>query len=123
MIDEELTQKIIAACIEVHKELGAGLLESSYERCLCHELMLRGLSFQCQLPLPIVYKGITIDCGYRLDIVVEGKVVLEIKSIEKTLAVHEAQLLTYLKIGGYRVGLLVNFNVPRLVDGITRRVL
>lgn len=123
MIEEDLTQKIIAACVDVHKGLGAGLLESSYEKCLCHELMLRGLQFRCQVELPVAYKGVRIDCGYRLDIVVEGKVLLEIKSVEKIIPVHEAQLLTYMRLGGYRVGLLINFNVVRLVDGITRRVL
>jgi GxxExxY protein len=120
---EALTEQIIAAAIEVHKELGAGLLESSYERCLCHELSLRGISYVCELQLPVNYKGMRVDCGYRVDIVVANAVVLEIKAVERIEKIHEAQLLTYLRLGGWKVGLLINFNVPVLKDGIKRRVL
>jgi GxxExxY protein len=123
MIEEELTGRIFAACIEVHSQLGPGLLESSYELCLCHEFSQRGISFQRQMEMPIIYKGFKIDCGYRLDIVVEQRVVLELKSVEKIMPIHEAQLLTYLRLSGHHVGLLINFNVKRMVDGIARRVL
>jgi GxxExxY protein len=116
------TAPIIGAAIEVHRALGPGLLESAYEECLCHELHLRGLVFQRQVDLPVPYKGLQLDCGYKLDLVVEHEVVLELKSIEKILPVHEAQLLTYLKLSGKRVGLLINFNVPLLTRGIIRRV-
>ncbi|MCL5283085.1 MAG: GxxExxY protein [Planctomycetes bacterium] len=103
--------------------LGPGLLESAYEECLCHELKLRGLSFERQRPLPIGYKGISLECGYRLDLLVESAVVVEIKAVSAIEPIHEAQLLTYLRIGGWKVGLLVNFNVPILKNGIRRRVL
>jgi GxxExxY protein len=118
-----LTQEIIGAAIEVHRVLGPGLLESAYRRCLCHELRLRGLEFQIELALPVLYKGELLDCGYRLDLLVAQTVVIELKSVEKVLPVHEAQLLTYLRLSGKRVGLLINFNVPLLKDGIVRRVL
>ena len=117
------TAPIIGAAIEVHRALGPGLLESAYEECLCHELHLRGLAFQHQVDLPVPYKGLKLDCGYKMDVVVEDEVVLELKSIEKILPVHEAQLLTYMKLSGKRVGLLINFNVPLLTRGIIRRVL
>ena len=100
LYEEELTEKIIGAAIEVHRHLGPGLLESAYEECLCHELNLRGLSFWRQKPLPIEYKGIKLDCSYRIDVVVENKVILELKCVENITPVHEAQLLTYMKIGG-----------------------
>ena len=121
--DEKTTEAILGGAIEVHRELGPGLLESAYEECLCHELGLHGLRFERQTPLPVVYKGIALDCGYRLDVVVEDSVVLELKSVEQLLPIHEAQLLTYLRLSGKRVGLLLNFNVPVLKDGIVRRVL
>ena len=117
------TSSIIGAAIEVHRHLGPGLLESTYEECLCHELHLRGLDFKCQLELPVLYKGLKLDCGYRIDIIVQDEVVLELKSVERILPIHEAQLLTYLKLAGKKVGLLVNFNVPLLTQGIIRRVL
>jgi GxxExxY protein len=123
MINEELTQNVIGALIEVHKHTGPGLLESAYQHCLYRELTLRGLRFEHEVNLPVVYKGVRIDCGYRLDVVVEGLVLLELKSVEKLVPIHEAQLLTHMKLGGYRVGLLVNFNVKLMIDGITRRVL
>jgi GxxExxY protein len=119
----EITEQIIGAAIEVHRVLGPGLLESAYEECLCHELKLRGLSFERQRPLPVEYKGIKLDCGYRLDLLVENAIVLEIKAVSAIEPVQEAQLLTYLRIGGWRIGLLVNFNVPVLKNGIRRRVL
>ena len=119
----EITEQIIGAAIEVHQVLGPGLLESAYEECLCHELKLRGLSFERQRPLPVEYKGIELECGYRLDLLVENVIVVEIKAVSAIEPIHEAQLLTYLRIGGWRIGLLVNFNVPVLKNGIRRRVL
>ena len=118
---ENLTESIIGAAIEVHKELGPGLMESAYEECLCHELSVRNLPFKRQVPLAISYKNIKLDCGYRLDIVVGNTVVLELKSVEDILPIHEAQLITYLKLSKMPVGLLINFNVPLLKDGIVRR--
>ena len=123
LILEDLTEEIIGAAIEVHKELGPGLMESAYEECFCHELHLKHLKFQRQVPLPVQYKDIRLDCGYRLDVVVEDAVIIEIKCVEKVIPVHEAQLLTYLKMTQRRVGLIINFNVPRLVTGIVRKVL
>ena len=120
---EEITQVILGAAIEVHKTLGPGLLESVYEVCLCHELDLRGLHYVRQVDLPVTYKGRELDCGYRLDMVVEDAVILELKSVEKLLPIHEAQLLTYLRLSGKTVGFLINFNVPVLKQGIVRRVL
>jgi GxxExxY protein len=118
----ELSSQVIAACIEVHKHLGPGLLESAYEECLSYELRERHLSFARQQPLPIVYKGVHLDCGYQMDIVVGGKVILELKSVEKLLPIHEAQLLTYLKLTNLSLGLLINFNVPVLIHGVKRMV-
>jgi GxxExxY protein len=123
LIEEQLTESIIGAAIEVHRELGPGLLESAYEECLCHELHLRALAFQRQVELPVAYKGIKLDCGYRLDIVVGGSVVLELKSIDHILPIHQAQLLTYLRLSGKRVGLIINFNAAVLKNGIVRKVL
>ena len=123
LVSEELTEKIIGAAIEVHRVLGPGLLESAYEECLCHELRLRGLKFQRQVALPVNYKAINLDCGYRVDILVEGAVVLELKCVEHILRVHEAQLLTYLKLLDQRVGLILNFHVSTLTrGGIVRKV-
>ena len=124
LLQEELTEKIIGAAIEVHRALGPGLLESAYEECLCRELSLRRIAFQRQVPLPVEYKGVKLDCGYRLDLVIEDAVVLELKCVEHVLPVHEAQLLTYLKLTGKRIGLIINFNVATLVrGGIVRKVL
>jgi GxxExxY protein len=120
--ENRLTEVIIGAAIEVHRELGPGLLESAYRECLCHELKLRGLRFEYEVPLPVQYKGVKLDCGYRLDIVVEDQVILELKTVEKLLPIHEAQLLTYLKMKKCRLGLLINFQVPVLKDGIKRIV-
>ena len=120
---EELTEKIIGAAIEVHRALGPGLLESAYEECLCHELNLRGLRFLRQVSVPVKYKGINLDCGYQLDIIVEGIVILELKSIDRIASIHEAQLLTYMKLLTKPVGFIINFNVPVLRSGIVRKVL
>jgi len=118
----ELTEKIIAAAIEVHRTLGPGLLESAYEDCLCRELALRGIPFERQKPLPVEYKGMKIETSYRIDILVANAVVVEVKSVETILPIHEAQLLTYLRLGGWKVGLLLNFNVPLMKQGIRRVV-
>jgi GxxExxY protein len=118
----QLTEKVIGACIEIHKTLGPGLLESAYEECLCHELRLAGLRFERQRSLPVAYKGVQLDCGYRLDVVVEDKLIVELKSVEALAPIHDAQLLTYLKLSGITVGLLINFNVPVLRRGIKRIV-
>jgi GxxExxY protein len=112
LLQEELTEQVIGAAIEVHRELGPGLLESAYEECLCHELQLRKLSFQRQVAVPVLHKGISLDCGYRLDIVTADALILELKCIDKVSPIHEAQLLTYLKLTGKRVGLILNFLVP-----------
>jgi GxxExxY protein len=120
---EELTEKILGAAIEVHKALGPGLLESASEECLCHELNLRGLRFQRQIKVPVIYKGISLDCGYQLDIMVEETVILELKSTERITSIHEAQLLTYMKLLSKPVGFIINFNVAVLRTGIVRKVL
>ena len=117
-----LSSTIIGAAIEVHKALGPGLLESAYEECLCHELTLKDISFERQKPLPVEYKGTKLDCGYRLDIIVENTIILELKSCEKVEPIHKAQLLTYLKLSGLHLGLLLNFNMPVMRDGIVRVV-
>ena len=118
----KFTDKVIGACVEIHRQLGPGLLESAYEECLCSELAQYGLQFERQRPLPVVYKGVHLDCGYRLDIVVEKAIVLELKAVEKLLPIHEAQLLTYLKLTGLTLGLLLNFNVPVFKYGVKRIV-
>ena len=118
----KLSSKIISAAIEVHKALGPGLLESAYEECLCHELHLRKISFERQKPLPLIYKGNSLDCGYRLDVVVENTIIVELKSCEKFEPIHKAQLLTYLKLSNLNLGLLLNFNVPMMREGILRVV-
>ena len=119
-MENEITERIIGAAIEIHRHLGPGLLESAYEACLCYELSQLGLRFQRQLEVPVLYKGVKLDCGYRLDLLVEDSVIVEIKSTESLLPVFAAQLLTYLKICGKRVGLLINFNVPVLRNGLKR---
>ena len=123
LVDEALTEQIIGAAMEVHRQLGPGLMERVYQTCLAYELDVRGIKWEREKPLPIVYKGTQLDCGYRLDFLVEDKVVVELKAVEQLLPIHEAQLLTYLKISGCKVGLLINFNVPLLKNGIKRRVL
>jgi GxxExxY protein len=123
LMHEHVTSAIIGAAIEVHKFFGPGLLESAYERCLCHELDLRGIRYQHQQQLPIEYKGIRLENGYRIDLLVEDTVIVELKCVEAIAPVHEAQLLTYMRLTGKRVGLIINFYVPVLKDGILRRVL
>jgi len=119
----ELTQEVIGAAIEVHQALGPGLLESAYEECLCRELELRQVPFERQVALPLSYKGVQLKYGYRVDVLVDERVVVEIKALDHLLPIHEAQLLTYLRLGKWKVGLIVNFNVPVLKEGIRRRVL
>ena len=118
-----MTEQIIGAAIEVHRTLGPGLLEATYQACLAREFSLRQLPYEQEKPLPVVYKGVAVDCSYRVDFLVAGKVVVELKTVEAFAPVHEAQLLTYLRLSGCRVGLLINFCVPTLKDGILRRVL
>ncbi len=119
----DLTQKIIGAAIEVHRVLGPGLLESAYERCLVYELEKLGLRVETQKSLPIVYKEVDIEAGYRIDVLVEGQVVIELKAVERFTDVHEAQILTYLKLSGCKVGLLINFDVKLLKNGVRRFVM
>ena len=116
------TELIIGAAMGVHRELGPGLLESAYESCLAYELAERGLAVRRQVPLPVVYRTVHLDCGYRIDLVVEDKVIVEIKAVESLSPIHEAQLISYVKLSGCKVGLLINFNVLLLKDGIRRRV-
>jgi GxxExxY protein len=123
MPDNELTQEIIGAAIEVHRLLGPGLLESAYEECFCHELHLRKLNFERQRPIPVVYKAVKLESGYRLDLLVEAKVIVELKSVDALGPLHEAIILTYMRLSGHRLGLLINFNVPMLKDGIRRYIL
>jgi GxxExxY protein len=118
-----LTGEIIGAAIEVHRYLGPGLLESAYTKCLMRELSLRGMRFKHECPLPVAYKGVRLDSGYRVDLLVEDAVVVEVKAVESLAKIHEAQLITYLRLGGWTVGLLINFNVDVLRNGIRRRVL
>ncbi|HEX9248269.1 MAG TPA: GxxExxY protein [Gemmatimonadaceae bacterium] len=120
MTDNELTHTIIGAAIEVHRQLGPGLLESAYEECLARELTVRGLGYQRQKAVPVVYKEVKLECGYRMDILVEDRIVLELKSVEALNPVHEATILTYLRLSGRSLGLLINFNVAILKDGIHR---
>ncbi len=121
--EEPLTQEVLGAAIEVHRILGPGLLESAYEHALCHELEVRNIAFQSQIDLDIKYKGVALGSGFRMDLLVRDTVIIEIKSVEHLLPVHTAQLLTYLRLSGYGIGLLINFNVPVLRNGIIRRVL
>ena len=123
LLHKELSDQIIGAAIEVHRELGPGLLESTYQACLAHELSLRGIPFVSQLDLPLTYKGVQPDVGYRIDLLVDDKIIVELKAVERVTPIHEAQLLTYLRLLKKPVGLLLNFSVPVLRDGITRRVL
>ena len=122
LYEERLTGEIIGAAIEVHRNLGPGLLESSYEICLARELELRGISFEFEKPLPLEYKGVRLDCGYRLDLLVSDAVIVEVKSVTALAPIHEAQLITYLKLTGVKVGLLMNFNVVVMKDGLRRLV-
>ena len=123
MTDNEITHEIIGAAIEVHKLLGPGLLESAYEECLAHELQLRSLRVERQKAVPVVYKDTKLECGYRIDLLVEGRIVVELKSIESLGPIHEAIILTYLRMSGHKLGLLINFDVGVLKSGIRRFIL
>jgi GxxExxY protein len=120
---DPLTEKVIGIAIGVHRALGPGLLETAYEECFCYDLSEAGIAFQRQVPLPLRYKSVSLDCAYRLDVVVETRLVIEVKAVEGLTRLHDAQLLTYLRVGGYGTGLLINFNVPMLKDGIRRLVM
>ncbi len=121
--DRDLTDRVIGLAIDVHRYLGPGLLESAYEECLSFELREAGVEHRRQVPLPVVYKDVRLDCGYRIDIVVRQQLIIEIKAIERIVPVHEAQILTYLRLSGYKVGLLLSFNSVVLKDGLRRFVL
>lgn len=123
MIYSELANRVIGCAIEVHKALGPGLLESAYQQCLCHELHLNGIVFQKEKPLPIHYKGCQLDCGYRIDVLVEDEIILELKSVEQLNRVHDAQILSYMKLMELKHGFLINFNVPILKNGLKSFVL
>ena len=120
---DDVSNRVIGCAIEVHRVLGPGLLESTYEQCLARELTLVGLGFKLQWPLPVEYKGTRLDCGYRVDVLVEDRLIVELKAVEHVLGIHQAQLLTYMKLAGIRTGLLINFNVSVLKDGLQRFVL
>jgi len=115
-----LTEAIIGCSIEVHRHLGPGLLESTYQQCLAHEMKNNGIAFQLEYPIPVEYKGVRLDCGYRLDFLIENQVILELKAVEEIHGIHKAQILTYMKLAQIKTGLLINFNVPKLVDGVRR---
>jgi GxxExxY protein len=120
---DELSNKVIGCALEVHRNLGPGLLESTYEQCLAYEMKAAGMAFKLQYPLPVQYKRIKLDCGYRIDLLVNEAIIVELKSVDKILPIHQAQLLTYMKLAGISIGLLINFNVKYLKDGIKRMVL
>ena len=120
---DDLSHRVIGCAIEVHRELGPGLLESTYEQCLARDLSLSGISFNLQHPLPVEYKGVRLDCGYRIDLLIEQKLIVELKAVEEIQGIHQAQLLTYMKLAGIKTGLLINFNVTKLQNGLKRYVL
>ena len=120
---DDLSHRVIGCAIEVHRELGPGLLESAYEQCLAHELTRNEIQFKLQHPQPVKYKGIQLDCGYRIDLLVDDELILELKSVDKLTGIHEAQLLTYMKLADVKTGLLINFNVTQLKEGIKRFVI
>jgi len=120
---DELSNRVIGCALEVHRHLGPGLLESTYEQSLAHELKSEGISFKLQHPLPVQYKDIKLDCGYRVDLLIDNTIIVELKSVEKILPIHQAQLLTYMRLSGVKIGLLINFNVKYIKDGIKRMVL
>ena len=120
---DDLSNRVIGCAIEVHRALGPGLLESAYEQCLAHELKRNDIQFRLQHSQPVKYKGIQLDCGYRIDVLIEGELILELKSVDQLKGIHEAQLLTYMKLAGVKTGLLINFNVTMLKDGLKRFVL
>jgi GxxExxY protein len=120
---DELSKRVIGCAIEVHRNLGPGLLESAYRCCLAHELAVAKIPFRMELPLPIQYKGILLDCGYRMDLLVDANLLLELKSVETVLPIHQAQILSYMRLAAVPIGLLVNFNVVKLASGVKRFVL
>lgn len=120
---DKLSNRVIGCAIEVHRHLGPGLLESTYEQCLAHELRIANMPFKLQYPLPVEYKGIKLDCGYRIDLLIDNSLIIELKAVEKILPIHQAQLLTYMKLSGISIGLLMNFNVEYIKNGIKRMVL
>ena len=120
MSRDPFTKQVIGCAIEVHRSLGPGLLESTYQQCLAHELSLKGIPFQLEVPMPVEYKCVQLDCGYRIDVLVNDKVILELKAVEEIKGIHKAQLLTYMKLARIKTGLLINFNVRKLTDGIQR---
>ena len=120
MTERELTEKVIGCAIEVHRTLGPGLLESTYQQCLAHELGVQEIPFSSEVDLPIDYKGIKLNCGYRLDLMVDGRLIVELKAVDEVSGLHQAQLMTYMKLAKVSLGLLINFNVSRLVDGVRR---
>jgi GxxExxY protein len=120
---DQISNQVIGCALEVHRVLGPGLLESTYEQCLAHELSLAGISFKLQFPLPVKYKGIKLDCGYRINLFVNDELIVELKSVDQIMGIHRAQLLTYMKLSDVKVGLLINFNVEMLKSGIKRFVL
>ena len=120
---DKLSNRVIGCALEVHRHLGPGLLESTYEQCLAHELKMASIPFKLQCPLPVEYKGIKLDCGYRIDLLIDDSIIVELKSVEKILPIHQAQLLTYMKLSGILIGLLMNFNVEYIKNGIKRMVL
>ena len=120
---DELSNRVIGCAIEVHRELGPGLLESTYERCLAYELGQADIEFKIQNPMPVQYKGIRLDCGYRVDVLIQDQLILELKSVDVILGIHHAQLLTYMKLASIKTGLLINFNVTKLKDGVKRFIL
>ena len=120
MNKDPVTGEVIGCAIEVHRVLGPGLLESTYQQCLAHELHARGIPFKLEHPMPVQYKGVRLDCGYRIDLLVDDRLILELKAVQEVSGIHKAQLLTYMKLSGIGTGLLINFNVQRLVEGIER---
>ncbi len=120
---DKLSNRVIGCALEVHRHLGPGLLESTYEQCLAHELKTSGIPFKLQCPLPVEYKGIKLDCGYRIDMLIDDAIIVELKSVDKILPIHQAQLLTYMKLSSISIGLLINFNVKLIKTGIKRMVL
>jgi len=120
---DKLSNRVIGCALEVHRHLGPGLLESTYEQCLAHELKMSGIPFKLQYPLPVEYKGIKLDCGYRIDMLIDDAIIVELKSLDKILPIHQAQLLTYMKLSSISIGLLINFNVKLIKTGIKRMVL
>ena len=120
---DALSNRVIGCALEVHRNLGPGLLESTYEQCLAHEFRMADMPFKLQYPLPVEYKGMKLDCGYRIDLLVDDSLIVELKSVDRLLPIHQAQLLTYMKLSGISIGLLINFNVEYLKQGIKRMVL